>query len=67
MFHELSFGCKSMLNVPDFIFCFKSGFDFTDKVSAHITKVTKHRHCVCKEFVALVVGIHEKAHNVCLH
>lgn len=37
------------------------------KVSAHFTKVTKHRHCVCKEFVALVVGIHETVYNVCLH
>lgn len=67
MFHEFSFGCKSMLDIPDFIFCLKSGFDFTDKVSAHITTVTKYRYCVCKELVALVVDIHETAYNFCLH
>lgn len=67
MFHEFVFGCKSMLDVPDFIFCLKSVFDLPDKVSAHITKVTKYRYCVCKELVTLVVGIHETVYNLCLH
>lgn len=66
MFHELSFGCKSMLNVPDFIFCFKS---LISQIKPQLTllRLLNNRHCVCKEFVALVVGICKTVYNVYLH
>lgn len=64
MFNELSLAVKSC-SMSQISFSVSGVVLISQIVSAHIIKVTKHRHC--NEFVALAVFICETVYNVCLH